>query len=359
MATKENDDLQYSTQLFERRMGDLDIADTFFETLREDYPGFDEWFNAHPERSCFVQYNPNGAIDGLLILKLEEGPIEEVEPPINVQKAIKVCTFKINPHSTKLGQRFIRLIINSMIDYHADCIYCTIFEKHTSLTRLLSEYGFEQAGVRKDTGESVYSKSLCTTHGDISKDYPRINTEGVRFYSLAIKPEYHTQMFPDAILQTEHPSIIEDLPHTNAIEKVYICSMRNVANLHEGDILFIRRTQAVGYSSAPANYTACITSVCTVKEVRKASSFATLDSLYEYTSPYNLFSRAEVERYYNDNSYAIKMVFNFPLKKRLINQRVREILGQDPQYWGFFELNKEQAYNILQKGEVYEGFIIN
>lgn len=359
MAASPIDETQFSAQLFKTRTRELDINDAFFDSLRADYPGFDKWFLSHPDRTCYVQFKEDEKIDGLLILKEEDGPIKDIEPSLEVAKAVKICTFKINPHNTKLGQRFVRLIIKTMLNSHAECAYCTTFEKQEALIKLLEHYGFEKHGEKADTRESAYVKSLMNEKGDFYKDYPKINMAAASFYSLSIKPEYHTQMFPDSILHTEKPDIIEDLPHTNAIQKVYICSMRGVEQLRKGDILFIRRSQPSAYTSAPAKYTSCITSVCTVEEVKRACDFESLEKLYEYTSPYNLFSIDEVRRYYNDRSYAIKMIYNFSIKKPVLNATVQTILGHAPEYWGFFGLNVNHANQILQEGQVYEGFIIH
>lgn len=84
-------------------------------------------------------------------------------------------------------------------------IYVTIFEKHEGLVRLLKKYGFEKKAIKgkKENPESVYVKSMVNPPKDICRGFPFIHTEGVNKYLLSIRPEFHTALFPDSILETE------------------------------------------------------------------------------------------------------------------------------------------------------------
>lgn len=48
------------------------------------------------------------SIDGFLFLKVEDGLVGDVTPPLAPMTRIKVGTFKINAHGTKLGERFVK-----------------------------------------------------------------------------------------------------------------------------------------------------------------------------------------------------------------------------------------------------------
>ena len=87
----------------------------------------------------------------------------------------------------------------------ADEIYVTIYRKHEGLIRLLKRYGFLVYGTKghEDEPEFVFVKSMKVYSGDLLYDYPYIHTSKVRKFILSIKPEYHTPLFPDSILDNE------------------------------------------------------------------------------------------------------------------------------------------------------------
>lgn len=143
---------------------DIDISDSFFDSLRADYEGFDTWFDSKSSQKAFVSTNDNGFIDGFLYLKVEDEAIEDTTPIFEKKKRVKVGTFKIDAHGTKLGERFIRILFNYAMAKRILEIYVTIFDKHNGLIKLLTKYGFE-LGARKNTvtangQEGIYFKKL-------------------------------------------------------------------------------------------------------------------------------------------------------------------------------------------------------
>ena len=57
--------------------------------------------------------------------------------------------------------------------------------------------------------------------------------------------------------------------------------------------------------------------------------------------------------------YIVKMLYNFPLNKRITNGELRTKLNIVLDYWGCAELNNNQFNAILKYGEINEDFIIN
>lgn len=345
-----------SSRLHIKTLADLNLNDPFFNSLKGDYEGFESWVKRNPSRECYVHERiETGDIEGLLVLKEENETFPDITPIPEWESALKVCTFKIDGHNTRLGQLFVQLILKKQVMSNLRYSYLTILPTHPELVSLVERYGFYKCGQITHTGENVYVKDLEITRGHPILDYPRFHIEGKRFFVLGIYPEYHTKMFSISKLSNESPDVIDDLPYTNSITKVYVCKMSGIQNLKSGDIIFIRRTK--GY--APAYYTACVTSVCTVLEIRKATSFASFEEYYNYTSPYNLFTEEELRKYHDNNSYAVKMVYNAALNKRPTNGQVIEILGGNPDYWGLFEINEAQARELMILGGIHERLIIN
>ena len=171
-----------------------------------------------------------------------------ITPSFEAKRRLKVGTFKINAHGTKLGERFIKIIIDKMFKENYEEAYVTIFEVHESLIMLLKKYGFEYYGKKtSDSGvENVYIKNRSQRSGDINKDYPVIDLKDNNKYLLSIYPKYHTRMFPDSKLTTEKEHIIEDISVTNSIEKIYLSAAYGLEKCKSRDVIVIYRTAEYG-----------------------------------------------------------------------------------------------------------------
>lgn len=96
-----------------KRFNHIDITDPFFDSLSMDYDGFKDWFNRKAKcgAEAYVQYR-DGALQAFLYLKDESNePLTDVIPNRPACKRLKVGTFKIDAHNTKLGERFIKKIL--------------------------------------------------------------------------------------------------------------------------------------------------------------------------------------------------------------------------------------------------------
>lgn len=341
-----------------QKFSEIDLNDRFFDSLKSDYPEFEEWFTrkASEGRKAYVQYT-NGALQAFLFLKNESGePLNDINPQRPACRRLKVGTFKIDAHNTRLGERFVKKIMDTSLYMNAEEIYVTIFPKHESLVRLLQEYGFVEGG--KKGKELVLIKDMKHLSNDLLKDYPLLTTKGNRKFVLSIYPEYHTRMFPDSILKNEDKyELIRDVSYTNSIHKVYLCSMYSAAQLQRGDLLAIYRTTDW---KGPAHYRSVVTSICQIEEVKAKNSFDSYEEFSKYTNYYSIFSNEEIKQIYDSpNCIAIKMTYNMALTKRVTKQYLVESLGINPRYWGLFQLTDKQFDAILKKGEVDESIIIN
>ena len=136
-----------------KTFAEIDLQDTFFQSLRNDYPDFDNWFKRKSNQDAFVQYE-NNKIIGFLYLKVEEKLVDDVVPNIFANKILKVGTFKINAHGTKMGEQFIKIIMDYAVNENVDVCYVTIYEKHNSLIELVQQFGFEYYGTK---GNGIYN----------------------------------------------------------------------------------------------------------------------------------------------------------------------------------------------------------
>mgnify|MGYP004471472067 CR=1 FL=1 len=335
-----------------RTFSEIDLKDPFFQSLREDYLEFDEWFKRKGNQKAFVQYE-NNRITGFLYLKTEENVVGDVIPHIYANKILKVGTFKIDAHGTKMGEQFIKVIIDCAMTENVDMCYVTIYEKHQSLIALVQQFGFELYGTKGEGvyEEKVYVKQMKKITGNINKDFPFVDCGGRKKYLLGIYPRYHSIMFPDSILTTENRNIITDVSYTNSIHKIYVCTMDGVEKLKHGDIVVLYRTAEEGKS---AEYSAVATSICVVENIKMQNEFECFDEFYKYASKYSVFDKADLLYWYKRGCCkAIQMTYNAAFKKRIIRHDLIENIGLERnQYWGFFELMDKEFYKIAQIGGV-------
>lgn len=338
---------------------DIELNDKFFDSLKADYPGFDTWFKRKQNENESAYVFGTDGIQGFLYLKEEDEEADGVTPVLVKNRRLKVGTFKINAHGTKLGERFIKIIIDEIFKGNYKEAYVTIFAKHESLISLLERYGFKYYGTKQSKAgiENVYLKSINLINDNILLDYPKINTKGVNKFMLSIYPKYHTRMFPDSKLKTEKNHIIEDLSYTNSIEKIYL-SGADLRKYSSGDIIVIYRTAENGRI---AEYSSVATSICVIEEVKTIYEFKGYNEFKQYCIKHSVFDESELRKYWDTKKYRylVKMLYNVAIPKRITRQRLIDEIGLVRGRWVAVDLTDEQFKKILELGEVNESIIID
>ena len=340
---------------------DISLSDPFFDSLKKDYQEFTDWFQRKASEPIYVYHTDNKLV-GLIYLKLEEGEVNDVTPPMPYGKRIKIGTLKVEAHGTRLGERLIKKAIDHAIVKQAEEIYITVFPHHKPLIALLEEFGFRATGIKETVNgkETVLLKNFdySKLSGDLRKDYPIIDTRQANFYLLAIRPQWHSQLFPDSILKTEYYDLLSDISHTNSISKNYICSMDGVEDLLSRDVIVIYR---MSDGQGPAEYRSVATSICVVEEVRSKNNFTNISEYLDYTKPYSVFSERELKQWWNRRTlYVIKMLYNAAFNQRVIRKTLAEQIGLDrDERWGFIKLSQEQLLKIADLGGVDVRLIIH
>lgn len=337
---------------------DVELGDSFFESLKQDYKEFPVWFKKKLDEPAWIMSDENNAIIAFLYTKIEDGAVFDVAPPLPSKRRMKIGTMKILAHGTRLGERFIKKAIDVALENGAEEIYVTVFPKHHGLVVLYERYGFTNHGTKSTNNgiEVVLIKDLTAVTGQPLKDYPQIAVRNKRVALLAIYPEYHTRLFPDSILSTEPYDAIEDVSHTNSIHKIYVSSM-SVSGLKPGDVVVIYRTSD---GKGPARYRSVATSICVVEEVRSKQNFPTERSFVDYCKGYSVFSDEELSKWYQRKIlYAIKMTYNVAFRRRLTRGVLIDNIGLDENaYWGVLPITADQLQRICKAGEIHEGLVI-
>lgn len=346
---------------------DLNLEDPFFDSLKASYPEFSNWFNrkAAAREPAYVFFDEEGHIMDFLYLKIESEAMTDVNPVQPAKKRLKVGTFKILPRHSRRGERFMKKIMDKAIAEDVDEIYVTIFptEDLMYLVRSFANYGFKHIA-DKDHGERgielVLAKNMRQWEGDIMHDYPFVQTKEAKKHILSIRPDYHTKLFPDSILNNEDPyDLVKDISPTNSIHKIYICWMKDVDKLNKGDLLLIYRTSD---GQGSANYRSVVTSVCTVNEVKTYRDFVNEEDFIAYTNKYSIFPEEDLRKWYRykNNFTVVKMLYNIAFSKRVIRKQLLEGIGMDSNmYWGFCPVSDNQFDEIIKLGKVDERYIID
>lgn len=339
----------------------INIDDHFFDSLKEDYPEFEEWFGRKSVQGeeAIVQYDEEGHLQGFLYTKDESQEVDNnITPVMKPKRRLKVGTFKIDAHNTRLGEKYIKKIMDRAIYEGFEEAYVTIFPKHNRLIDLLKRYGFKDYGTKQE--ELVLLKDFSVCVGNIVYDYPLIQPKHKRKFLLSIYPKFHTPLFSDSILKNEvrnAEDLVKDVSFSNSIHKVYVCFMPKTATLKKGDLIAIYRTND---GMGPARFRSVVTSICQVEEVRTKCDFLSIEEYLKYCKYYSIFKEYDLRKWYqNDNLVVIKMTYNIALAKRITRGMLLDEAGISPTlYWGFFQLTDNQFDYILKKGNVNENFII-
>lgn len=365
-VTAENPTLaEYKTLSVRKEyFGNIDINDNFFDSFRSDYQGFNEWVNSKADETAYICRSDEGRIIAFLYVKVEseEENYSDIDPIFDKKKRLKIGTFKVISNGYKLGERFLKIIFDNALRNNVDEIYVTLFSKTDEQERLiglLTDWGFCRYGEKHTpTGnEQVFVKDFNptpnATHPKIT--YPFIDRNR-RYFIVPIYPQYHTELFPDSILNNESPDdFIESQPHRNAIQKVYI-SRSFYKNLIPGDVIVFYRTG--GYYKGVVTTIGIIENI--VININNESDFINI------CRKRSVFTDDELREHWNYNHRNRPFVVNFlyvysfprrPNLQSLIEMGVIRDTSSVPR--GFEEITQDQFDLILGASDTDESFIIN
>lgn len=354
--------------LYYAHFSEINFKDHFFNSLYQDYPLFENWIINKcndPTAMAYVLVNSQNYIEGFLYLKEEFEAINDVSPPLPRRRHLKIGTFKFESRGTLRGERFIKKIFDHALTNDVDDIYVTVYPKHNYLIRLFQSFGFSHiANKGYDTNpEHVLLKDMrnAIITGDIINDYPFVSNMAYnKKFLLSIRPEYHTELFPDSILNNESPGIVKDISYTNSIKKIYICSMQDVVKFRPNDIILMYRTSHGLQGSA--YYNSVITSLCVVSKVTHINNYSSAEEFIAYCKKYSVFTEEQLRHFYNTRKYPfiISFTYNLAFPRRPNRATLINEAGLNPDsYWGVMELTNTQFDKIIQLGDVNESIIIN
>lgn len=341
--------------------GNISLSDEFFDSFKRDYSEFEDWFNRKADKISYVCKTDN-KVDAFLYLKVEDEtePYSDISPSFTPKKRLKIGTFKVNSTGFKLGERFLKIIFDNALQYSVDEIYVTIFNKREEQKRLiylLEDWGFIYWGIKKTLNgdEKVYVKNFqkAVDNDNPKISYPFISRNKTKWI-VPIYPEYHTELFPDSILNNESPDdFTENEPHRNAIKKVYISRSYN-RGLEKGDIILFYRTGG--------HYKGVISTIGVVENVVK--NISDENHFIELCRKRSVFDNEGLKEFWNyrrnNRPFIVNFLYVCSLPMPKVNlQRLRElgILQNAPR--GFEIINSENFETILKEARANESYFID
>lgn len=298
----------------DRHCYEIRTDDPIFDTLRADYPPFDDWFRdkcVKTHRKCW-RLAIGGETAGLLIWK-DEHPGESTAT-FPGRKILKICTFKVSDRF--LGEKFGELLLKQALWFaqsnRYQVIYVTVYQHHAILISLLEEFGFRRTLGDAAVGEELqYEKALgfgpIAEIGDpLTLDrqlYPRfVDDMRVRILCVPIRPEYHKSLFPEKC-EFVRPTLfgVSDATRTpgNTIRKIYLCRS-SIKKMTAGDVLlfYMSKDQEYLYSQTMA----------TVGVVAGVADSSDIGDLSQRTAKRSVFTDDALRAMLTEKSTPLKVI---------------------------------------------------
>ena len=343
---------------------EIDQRDQFFDSLRDGYPEFDDWWRekcVKQHRSCWVVYN-DSVLAGLIVRKDEnENDTDAITP---AQKILKICTFKVAPESRglKLGELLLKQVLWYAQTNGYDLAYLTTYADQASLMDLLEYYGFKNLDTNKN-GELVYERSfsygaLIRSGDDPAFDlaresYPRfLLDDDTRGFGIPIKEGYHDTLYPDLWNPTQADLFSgasrADAPTRpgNTIRKVYLCRAQSKLG-PPGSLLFFYK----GASREPPSQAMTVLGV--LESVTLARS---TKDLMQLTGGRSVYSEEELRAWSATPERPVKVI-NYLLAAyidppvSLVELEIMGIVSGHPQQ-SIYELRHELLTDLVARSNL-------
>lgn len=334
---------------------DCDINDPFFDSLKEDYVEFPDWFARKSRMGNHVWvYREKGEILALLYLKDEDDIIELSAQVLPMKKRLKIGTLKIGDYAKhqRLGEGALGLSLWCWQKMNADEVYITVFEKQKQLIGLLLKFGFRAIGKNK-RGEQVYIKNKKQIDYETPYTaFPYISPKFKYCGYIPIKDEYHDTLFPYSELANTNQET-EEIAAANGITKIFIATPAKMVEYYSGEPVFIYRKYT---GEGAKKYKSVVTSVCTIVRQIVVKNEGVADLGYgefvQIIGNKSYFQSQELQALYEKrNLVLLEMVYNgyFGKGHNITYQSLSEN-GLFEQYPYEIKLNFEQFQKVLELG---------
>jgi hypothetical protein len=230
-----------------------ELAGAFFDSLRDGYDGFDDWFRrkARENRKTWVYRDEAGVLGAICVYDIQSEAVVTDEGRRLDGKALKLCTFKVGQsvRGRKIGELFLKAAFRYGTENACESIFIHAdVEKHAYLVNLLVDFGFDDAG--SYGRDRVFVKQHPVNAPDavglppleyVRRFYPHYQAgHRVQKFLVPIQQGFHRILFPDyhalqSLLFATRGSV------GNAIKLAYLCHAAS-NQIRPGDVLLFYRS---------------------------------------------------------------------------------------------------------------------
>ena len=260
----------------------------------------------------------------------------------------------------------MKIIFDNALQYGVEEIYVTIFDKRDEqerLIKLLEDWGFIYFG-KKTTENGIENVLVRDLSPQFNKSNPKLTYPFISRKNqnllVPIYPPYHTELLPDSVLNNESPNdFIENEPHRNAVQKVYISRSFN-RNISPGDLILFYRTG--GYHKS------VITTIGVVESVH--NNIGSEKQFVELCRKRSVFDDKELKRHWNYKfpngkwvaPFIVNFLYVYTFPKRLNLARLIELgiikdIQSAPR--GFEAITLQHFNTIIKESNTDENYIID
>jgi predicted nucleic acid-binding protein/ribosomal protein S18 acetylase RimI-like enzyme len=227
-----------------------ELERNFFDSLREGYLGFDDWFRskARTGRRAWVTRGADRCAEAICIYTIQESePINDAKDVLQ-GKALKLCTFKVGERvrGRKIGELFLKSAFRYATENRCEHVFLTTSHEQTYLQLLLEDFGFERCGSYGTDQVFVKRHPIVAPALDlppldfVRKLFPHYRQDAsVQKFIVPIQPQYHKTLFPE--LEPQSDLFGTGATPGNAIKQAYICKS-NTNKPKVGDVVLFYRT---------------------------------------------------------------------------------------------------------------------
>lgn len=265
----------------------------FFNSLRDGYAGFDEWFRrkAREDRRAWIYRDDDRQLAALCIYDVQTDEVINDAQDRLAGNALKLCTFKVGEtvRGRKIGELFLKAAFRFATERACGHIFThTNAVEHDYLVRLLEDFGFIQTGTYGNDAVLVKSHPRMAPEAPelapfeyARRYFPhyRQGTE-IQKFIVPIQPQYHDTLLPDYRPQQSRLFGVENSAG-NAIKLAYLCHAQT-NSLRPGDIVLFYRTVDE----------MALTSIGVVEDFTASQNAAAIASL---VSRRTVYSREDIE----------------------------------------------------------------
>jgi len=378
--------------IIHQKMWNIDVKDPIFDSLKKEYPGFEEWFHdkGRENRKCYVTYKSiegEKKLGSILITKIESDDNNlPTIPLLPRKKRLKISTLKVADVGRRIGEQFVSIAINEALVNKMDEIFITHFpelEHEDYLIDLIAEYGFVDAGIylnnTSEKEEHLYLKKLYYDNPGVIDSPDEINKlyyplfcdgESVRKFIVPIQTAFHDKLFLPTLSgsrQTKIGDYDDTFPDNEyvpvegyAIKKAYL-HHANTTKMRKGDIVIFYKSSSPRKKELRHSFgnqgSGRITTLGVIDEVY--SNVNDVDEISRITRKRTVFDQNELEKLSQKPLNIILFKHNLTFNTELSLSKLKElgVLNGVPQ--SISEI-PDDRYQILKQEGVIDGrFTIN